>query len=138
MEYGDSLDIFIGNNISNPEIIKKRRISDIVIDECVTGSYHGTSLESLSCGCAVLVGIDEDTRLALDELYSGGSAGKTFPVIRTMGNSIRGVCGALIANPEYLRHIKKGARAWMEKNYSEYWQTAKWISWVQKIISQKI
>jgi len=136
--YGDQIDISVGNNIPHADIMKKRRISDIVIDECITGSYHGTSLESLSCGCAVLADIDGDTRSALGGLYADGSTEKTFPVIQTRWNRIGIVSEALIENPDYLGYAKEGSRTWMQTNYSESWQRKKWISWVRQTISRKI
>ena len=48
----------IGNRqISHAESLAMKRRSHIVIDECVTGSYHRNSLEGLACGAVVINGI---------------------------------------------------------------------------------
>src|SRR5207253_10599301 len=43
--------------ISHAAALAMKRSAHIVIDECVTGSYHRNSLEGLACGCVVINGL---------------------------------------------------------------------------------
>lgn len=46
-----------GHQISHADALAVKRTAHIVIDECVTGSYHRNSLEGLAAGCVVVNGI---------------------------------------------------------------------------------
>jgi hypothetical protein len=43
--------------VSHSEAVAMKRRAHIVIDECVTGSYHRNSLEGLAAGCVVVNGV---------------------------------------------------------------------------------
>jgi hypothetical protein len=43
--------------LAHAEILELKRRAHIVIDECVTGSYHRNSLEGLATGCVVVNGV---------------------------------------------------------------------------------
>lgn len=48
------LEVITGRQISHAESLAMKCRSHIVIDECVTGSYHRNSLEGLAAGCVVV------------------------------------------------------------------------------------
>src|SRR5208337_5454959 len=43
--------------VSHVESLAMKRRAHILIDECVTGSYHRNSLEGLAAGCVVVNGV---------------------------------------------------------------------------------
>ena len=43
--------------VSHAQALAMKQRAHIVIDECVTGSYHRNSLEGLACGCVVVNGV---------------------------------------------------------------------------------
>jgi hypothetical protein len=46
-----------GKRVSHAEALEAKRRSHIVIDECVTGSFHKSSIEGLAAGCVVVNGV---------------------------------------------------------------------------------
>jgi len=55
--YGVQIEAIRGGQITHREALAAKRQAHIVIDECVTGSYHRNSLEGLAAGCVVVNGI---------------------------------------------------------------------------------
>ncbi|MEO8383038.1 MAG: galactosyltransferase-related protein [Acidobacteriota bacterium] len=51
------IDAIRGRQITHAAALAAKRRAHIVIDECVTGSYHRNSLEGLAAGCVVVNGI---------------------------------------------------------------------------------
>jgi hypothetical protein len=51
------IDAIRDRQITHAESLAAKRRAHIVIDECVTGSYHRNSLEGLAAGCVVVNGI---------------------------------------------------------------------------------
>lgn len=51
------IDAIRGGQITHAEALAAKRRAHIVIDECVTGSYHRNSLEGLAAGCVVVNGV---------------------------------------------------------------------------------
>jgi hypothetical protein len=51
------LEVVREKQFSHSESLAMKRRAHIVIDECVTGSYHRNSLEGLACGCVVVNGV---------------------------------------------------------------------------------
>src|SRR5262249_24619573 len=50
------LEVLGGGQLPHARVLDMMRRSHIVFDECVTGSYHRTSLEGLATGCVVVNG----------------------------------------------------------------------------------
>src|SRR5262249_10891306 len=51
------LEVMRRSQLSHAESLAMKRRAHIVIDECVTGSYHRNSLEGLAAGCVVVNGV---------------------------------------------------------------------------------
>jgi len=51
------LEVIRQRQVTHAESLAMKRRAHIVIDECVTGSYHRNSLEGLAAGCVVVNGI---------------------------------------------------------------------------------
>ncbi len=120
------VNIYLLEDTPFEQIMAARRRAHIVIDECSTGSYHSTTLESLSCGAAVLTWIDSDTQYAVSRLMGKDIC---LPVIQTGEKEIYRNLRMLIENPVLLESTMKESRRWMAKHYSEQWQAGKWIEW---------
>src|SRR5262249_56740815 len=58
------LEVIRAGQISHAESLAMKKRSHIVIDECVTGSYHRNSLEGLALGCVVINGLGPVPQIA--------------------------------------------------------------------------
>ena len=88
-----------------------KRRAHIVIDECVTGSYHRNSLEGLAAGCVVVNGVG--LRPAIGEVLRGCAGGAASPfVFARLDELALALRGAL-------------ARQWMEQHwqFQEQWSS---------------
>ena len=115
--------------LSHVESLRAKQNAHIVIDECVTGSYHRNSLEGLALGCAVVNGVgllagveDVFRRCAL-----GGESPFVFASLETLEQTLTGLIetghAELIATGQRNRKWMQGhwdfARQW-----DEFWQPA--------------
>jgi len=55
--YGLQLEVIRSVQVNHIESLAMKRRAHVVIDECVTGSYHRDSLEGLAAGCVVVNGM---------------------------------------------------------------------------------
>lgn len=95
------------------ELMKLRRECDVLIDECVTGGYHLTSLEGLSQGLATVAFLDDKTRALLLELT--GCSPRELPWVNTPLDRLRETLLFLAENPLALNAFRRAARYWMER-----------------------
>ena len=112
--------------VSHAEALEMKRQAHIVIDECVTGIYHRTSLEGLAAGCVVVNGV-------------GLLAGVTEAISRCVGQPVKNPF--TFASLETLEQVleklieggvgelaKRGAanRRWMERHwdFAAQWERA--------------
>lgn len=56
-QHGVQLEVIRDRQLSHAEVLAMKRRAHIVIDECVTGSYHRNTLEGLAAGCVVVNGL---------------------------------------------------------------------------------
>ncbi|HEY0024929.1 MAG TPA: hypothetical protein VGB24_18590 [Longimicrobium sp.] len=54
---GVRLEVVRGGQVDHARAMRMKREAHVVIDECVTGSYHRNSLEGLAAGCVVVNGL---------------------------------------------------------------------------------
>ena len=80
---------------SHAEALSAKRRAHIVIDECVTGSYHRNSLEGLACGCIVINGVQQGGAVA--EVFSrcAPNSGK-LPFVQATLDTLEHEISALI------------------------------------------
>lgn len=131
------LEVITNRQISHAESLAMKMRSHIVIDECVTGSYHRNSLEGLSGGCVVVNGLGILPEVAdVLRLCSGESAEIPF-VSATLENLERILTELIESRKDTL--IQKGLknRLWLEKNWNfeRHWQRF-WMPVIEKSLKK--
>lgn len=97
------------------ECLRRKRCSDIVVEDIVTGSYHLTALEALSQGIPTLSYLDNRTQTTLRQL----TGALTLPFVNVHYQEAEPVLRRLIEDSELRRQIGMLSRQWMEKYYTE-------------------
>ncbi|HEY0461057.1 MAG TPA: glycosyltransferase [Pyrinomonadaceae bacterium] len=118
------LEIIGDRQISHTESLAMKRRAHIVIDECVTGSYHRNSLEGLACGAVVVNGLGILPKVA-DVLRRCAFDSAEMPFVAATLENLEAVLTELIeSGRENL--VQKGAqgRRWLEENWNfrKQWQ----------------
>lgn len=102
------------NNLPWVEVMKHKYNSDIVLDECVTPSYHLSSLEGLVCGRPTICWTDSHVNKQLLEVTGAGRV----PFLGTYIGWLEDYLVDLLEQgPGNLKREGKLAREWFEK----YW-----------------
>ncbi|MDR1475362.1 MAG: hypothetical protein LBI30_02480 [Holosporales bacterium] len=96
------------------ETIVKKRKSDVVIDEVVTGSYHISTLEGLSQGKPTLAYLDQRTISAIYEITGSVSQ---IPVVNAKLEDLGSIMKRIITDKALRKGLGDYSREWMEK----YW-----------------
>jgi hypothetical protein len=118
----------IGNGqISHADALAMKRHAHIVIDECVTGSYHRNSLEGLAAGCVVVNGVG--LRPAIREMLQTCANGANSPfVFAHLGSLEEELEGLISLGAAALVQRGAVARQWMEQHWQfvtqweRYWK----------------
>ena len=118
------------SRVSHAEALAMKRRSHVVIDECVTGSYHRNSLEGLAAGCVVVNGLGLLPGVPELLRYCAGFA-RTIPFevcdIGHLGSTLEGLAEA---GAERLEAVGRRNRKWMERHWdfeaqwSYFWRPA--------------
>lgn len=111
----DSADLDIVYGAPFDECLRRKRRSDIAIDDLATGSYHLTSLESLAQGIPTLSYLDNRTQNVLCELVGADR----LPFVNVHWQEAEPVLRELLADASLRREIGCVSREWMERYYSE-------------------
>lgn len=120
----------IAQELPFDECQRLRASADIVIDDVVTGSFHTTSLESLSLGKPTLCWLDARTRAVLSELAGTSD----LPLIDAPLEALETVLLELCADPE-LRHALGGyAHDWMREHYREETMVAHYVRAYEQLL----
>jgi hypothetical protein len=102
--------------ISHSEALAMKRRAHIVIDECVTGSYHRNSLEGLAAGCVVVNGVG--LRPAIGDMLRRCAGGAASPFVFARLDDLERRLEDLISlGPAALALRGSSARQWMERNW---------------------
>lgn len=107
------IEAIVQTDVPWPDLMALRRNADVVIDECVTGGYHLTSLEGLSQGLATIALLDDQTRTLLSDLT--GSAASELPWLNTPLGRLQETLSLLADNPRLLALCRDSGRQWMER-----------------------
>jgi hypothetical protein len=103
--------------LDHSQVLEIKRRAHIVIDECVTGSYHRNSLEGLAAGCVVVnaLGSRPDI-MATFRLCAGSEAYNPF-TYADLERLERVLCSLIERGTEEL--VADGARnrQWMEQHW---------------------
>ncbi len=119
-----TLETISEKQISHDESLAMKCRSHIVIDECVTGSYHRNSLEGLAAGCVVVNGIEKMP--AVGEVFLQCAAGtEKIPFVSSGLDNLEKTLESLIEKGiENLQNEGEKNRVWMEKHwgFSAQWE----------------
>ena len=133
-----TLEIVRENQISHAASLAMKCRSHIVIDECVTGSYHRNSLEGLAAGCVVINGVGKIR--GVEEIFLQCADGaENIPFISSQLNDLEKKLESLInSGIENLQKEGEKNRHWMEKhwNFSVQWERF-WLPLVESAIMKK-
>jgi hypothetical protein len=105
--------------VSHAAALAMKRNAHIVIDECVTGSYHRNSLEGLALGCVVINGLG--LRPPINEVLQTCAGGADSPFVFARLETLEEELERLIAlGPAVLAERGMASRQWMK----QHWQFA--------------
>ena len=109
-----SIEIDIITGVSLEECIRRKNKCHILIDECVTNSYHRCSLEALALGKVAVCSLDDSIRFVITQVTGGND----MPIDNIYINQLQSHLISLIKTPLH-ELIKRGKmnRLWME----QYW-----------------
>ncbi|MFL5386798.1 MAG: methyltransferase domain-containing protein [Longimicrobiaceae bacterium] len=110
-----------GRQLSHARSLQMKREAHVVIDECVTGSYHRNSLEGLAAGCVVVNGLGlVDGIAGAFRRCAPGAAHVPF-VRSTLGGLEETLARLVERGAEALQAEGRASRAWAE----EHWEFAR-------------
>ena len=137
--YGLCLEVIREKQISHRQSLAMKRRAHIVIDECVTGSYHRNSLEGLATGCVVINAVGDLPGVEKAFEKCAGPGGSSPFVHASLESLERVLCGLIESGKETLLRSGAENRRWMEQHWSfdEQWAN-QWDAAVQLAISSKV
>lgn len=122
------LEVIRDRQVSHAESLAMKRRAHIVIDECVTGSYHRNSLEGLACGCVVINGIGLLPDVAQKFRYCANNALQTPFVFASLDTLETALVTLIASGSEALVAQGIRNRAFMEQHWDfshqwlRYWE----------------
>jgi SAM-dependent methyltransferase len=134
--YPVQLEVIRNGQVSHAESLAMKRRSHIVIDECVTGSYHRNSLEGLATGCVVVNGVGQKPEIA-SVLQHCAESGE-MPFERATLDNLEQVLAALLQQgSESLAARGAQNRLWLERhwNFGRHWARF-WHSAIDRALNQ--
>ncbi|RSL18000.1 glycosyl transferase family 2 [Edaphobacter aggregans] len=128
--YEVQLEVIRGSQVSHAESLAMKRRAHIVIDECVTGSYHRNSLEGLALGCVVVNGVGSVPSIA-DLLTHCAGGAVEIPFVQAGLDDLERVLTILIERGAAAL-VAQGERnrRWMEERWdfrqqwTRFWEPA--------------
>lgn len=124
-----TLNVIRDKQLSHEQVLRMKQQAHIVIDECVTGSYHRNSLEGLACGCVVINGMDAKVEKALQDCVGLDSVENPF-VTCTLEKLEQTLTDLIQLGSDELILRGKKNRRWLEqywgfeKQWHKQWQPA--------------
>lgn len=106
------------------EVMAKKRLAHIGIDEIVTGSYHLSSLEYLSLGIACFANIDRTTEKVVKEL----TGCEWLPWLSASESNFESRIRHVVQSGSWLE-AGRASRLWMER----YWNPARLIEHYERM-----
>lgn len=130
-QYPIKLEVIRDKQLPHSAVLAMKERSHIVIDECVTGSYHRNSLEGLESGCVVINGMG--ILKGLGPIFEN-CAGATSPFIGCGLDKLEAVLVGLIdRGKEALIEDGEKNRDWIEHHwrFSDQWERL-WMPVIEK------
>lgn len=110
------LEVLRGQFVPHAAAMAMKQRAHIVIDECVTGSYHRSSLEGLAAGCVVVNGVG--SLPGVEEVLRHCAGGAANPFIGADLTCLDSILDMLIGlGPEALAAAGASNRTWMERHW---------------------
>ena len=122
--FGIAIETVRGAQVSHAESLAMKRRAHIVIDECVTGSYHRNSLEGLACASVVVNGVGLLPGVA-DVLRRCVPDARNIPfVYADLSNLEQALVELIGLGPEALTQRGLENRRWLEDHwdFAEQWR----------------
>lgn len=123
----NNVEVDIIRNVSLDECIMRKSMCNIIIDECVTKSYHRSGLEGLALGKMTICSIGSD----VNKILNNSAHTNNNPFINIWIDSLEKELTKLIEsnNIELILKTGEDSRKWMEK----YWNPVKIVNEFIKI-----
>jgi len=113
MKHFFNVDYDVITGVSLKECIKRKSECNIIIDECMTGSYHRSGLEGLALGKMTICSLNDDVKRILKKFSK-----VALPFENVWIDGLEQFLTTAIKNgTEYLKSIGNLNRTWMES----YW-----------------
>ncbi len=109
------LEPLVAHDLPFEECQRRRAAADIVIDDVVTGSFHTTTLESLSLGKPTIAWLDARTQAVLEEL----TGSHELPIVNAPLAALEAVLGLLCRDAVLRAELGAWSRAWSRERYGE-------------------
>jgi Glycosyl transferase family 2/Capsular polysaccharide synthesis protein/N-terminal domain of galactosyltransferase len=122
--------------LSHREALDAKRSAHVVIDECVTGSYHRNSLEGLAAGCVVVNGVGILPEMTA--LFAHMSGSDEVPFVTCDLESLERCLASLIeCGSAALAERGAANRRWMERHweFAAQWERF-WIPVVDRALGR--
>ncbi|PWC17026.1 hypothetical protein DDT52_17225 [Brenneria roseae subsp. roseae] len=122
--------------VSFSQSMAMKRRAHIVIDECVTGSYHRNSLEGLAAGAVVIngLGLKSDISAVLQQCTGNASS----PFVCASLDTLEAVLTELIKlGPQRLSELGARNRTWLQQHwdFSAQWRQF-WLPALQQALGK--
>jgi len=136
-ERGVQVESTAAGQVSHAQALAMKRRAHIVVDECVTGSYHRNSLEGLAAGAVVVngVGLLPGVEAAL---RACAPAAEGHPFVGCSLETLHATLQALVdEGPQALALRGRAGRAWMLRHwdFAEQWQRC-WMPAVEEALGR--
>ncbi|MDT5293478.1 MAG: hypothetical protein QOJ76_358, partial [Acidobacteriota bacterium] len=135
--YALRLEVIRDRQVSHAESLAMKRRAHIVIDECVTGSYHRNSLEGMAAGCVVVNGLG--LLPAVEEVFQRcAPESGPVPFVRAGLAELEGVLASLVERGAgSLAEAGAANRLWMERHwdFSTQWKRF-WVPVVARALGR--
>jgi len=130
------LEVVGDRQVSYAESQAMKQRAHIVIDECVTGSYHRNSLEGLAAGAVVVNAVGLVPAIA--DVLRDCAGTSEVPFVHATLDSLEAVLESLSGEgTEKLADRGRAGRAWMERNWSfESQWTRFWMPAVERALAR--
>lgn len=111
----DSVRTVVDAEAKHIDSLARRRASDIVIDEMATGSFHTSSLESLSQGKPTFAYLDDRTKHVVEEL----TGSKNLPWLNFRVEECEPALRRVAVDFALRETLGNNGRRWMEQYYRD-------------------
>lgn len=113
-KYGNLVEIDIISGVSLDECIRRKSNCNILIDECVTASYHRSGLEGLALGKMTICSLSP----LVEKIFLNSSGTKTSPFINIWIKDLElELCKIIDCGVDFVIESGEQNREWME----QYW-----------------